>query len=362
MAGVARETNKAWRIWWRANGKREWSSILKSEYPTKQEAKSKAWANENDKVNITPRQSSIVDIAFSFFDVYYSTCQDSTSETFSEMLNWFDCYANETGSNGINNFSSSLVNGYKGWAGNKGRSPSSVNRDLSYLKQIGEYCMRKGIIKDFERKQVKNLKIEHKIIPMATGEESLSILDWFRKNAFYYYAWVYFLITRGWRRSEFRKMLVSNVEISNNRIIIPYAKTGAREHHLTDKECIVLNEHILMLKRIKKYKPDGLLYPPLKKSKSGYISKDACLLLLQKACRDLKIDKHLTLHSFRHRVVTGLLDKGFNPENIKLITGHQDTNTIFKFYAHSNPGAVESAVKVIEDSIGIVPIRVPKKD
>ena len=85
------------------------------------------------------------------------------------------------------------------------------------------------------------------------------------------------------------------------------------------------------------------------------------LLLLREACRELKIEKHLTLHSFRHRVVTELLDRGYNPENIKLITGHQDTDTIYKFYAHSNPGAVESAVKTIEDSIGIVPIRVPIK-
>jgi|GEM_PF-3188992 integrase len=361
MAGVARETNKSFRVWWIVDKKREYSSIPKIECPSKKEAERRAWVNEEKGVNLSPRGSSIVDIAFKFFDINYSTCKDSTSETFSEMLNWFDCYVNEAGSNEIKDFNDSLIRDYRGWAINKGRSPSSVNRDLSYLKQVGEYCMRKGIIKDFDRKNIKNLKIERKIVPMATGKETLSILSWFKKYATYYYAWMYFLVTRGWRRSEFRKMSISNIEILNQRLIIPYAKTGARPHHLTDKECIVLNEHILLLKRTKQYKPGGLLYPPLRKTKSGYISKNTLLLLLQKACEELKIEKHLTLHSFRHRVVTELLDKGYNPENIKLITGHQDTNTIYKFYAHSNPRAVESAIKTIEDSIGIVPIRVPKK-
>lgn len=345
------------------DGKREYSSVHKSECPSRKDAERRAWANENSKVNSVPKESSIVDMAFKFFEVNYSTCKDSTSEAFSEMLNWFDCYVNEVDKRKIKNFSDLMVIEYRGWAENKGRSSSSINRDLSYLKQIGEYCMRKGIVREFERKKIKNLHIENKIKPMATGDETLRILGWFEKNAIYYYAWMYFLVTRGWRRNEFRKLLISNFEISNQRLIIPYAKKGGREHHLTKNECIVLQEHILLLKRMKLANPSGLLYPPLKQTKSGYVCKNNLLRILQdKACKELGIEKHLTLHSFRHRVVTELLDKGTNPENIKLITGHQDTNTIYKFYAHSNPDAVEGAVKGIEESIGIVPIRVPKKD
>jgi site-specific recombinase XerD len=78
--------------------------------------------------------------------------------------------------------------------------PASINRDIVYLKLILRRAFERGIIRRMPLNAVKSLKIEKQIKILPTREERENILKWFGKNEPLFYAWIYFEITRGWRK------------------------------------------------------------------------------------------------------------------------------------------------------------------
>jgi len=123
-------------------------------------------------------------------------------------------------------------------------------------------------------------------------------------------------------------MTISDVNLDNRTLTVRHTKTKKeRLEKLTDIDVMVLNEHILFLKRTNQYNPDGLLIPPEKKEARN-VGRNTLLRWVKRACRELEINKNVTNHSFRHWVVTAVLDKTANMENVKQLTGHKDTRTI----------------------------------
>lgn len=74
----------------------------------------------------------------------------------------------------------------------------------------------------------------------------------------------------------------------------------------------------------------------------------------KRACKDMKTTKNITNHTFRHNVVTSILDRTANIEVVKAITGHKDTRTILEHYAHPRTEMVEKAIEITKIDIGLM--------
>ncbi len=361
-SGVYPESsNKSFRIYWSTETGQAMDSIPKTEFPTRKGAVLEAKRREVAGQEVLGKDALFLDFAINFFGNNYIDPKQSTCECFFETINWFDYFLTQHSARQMRCYTDDLLLQYKAEANLWGRSHSSINRDLAYLKMMGDNAMRKGVINNFERVRVKNFSFEKKIKARPTTEERDRILNWFKRKEPYFYAWMYFIITRGRRRDEFRKVLISDVELDNKRIILRHTKTGEDEFFLTDEDCLVLNEHIILLKNIKKYKPNGLLHPPLKKGKLGFLSKNLLLRYLKIACNELRITKPITLHSFRHMVVSNLRNAGMSDEVVMAITGHKDPGTIEKFYSHSDEGDVRKGLEITRVDTGFMQIPMQKR-
>ncbi len=190
-------------------------------------------------------------------------------------------------------------------------------------------------------------------------QDVINILTWFKKNEPLYYPWIYFEATRGWRRDELRFMRINAVDLAGNILYVRKTKTKEqRAARLSQEDCLVLNEHIILLKDKGLYHPTGFLFPS---SKRNLIGKNKILEKLKKARTALGITKNITNHSFRHYVVTKITNETANIEVVKAITGHKDMRTIQDHYIHANPEMVDQALEITKVDTGLIQKRVPKR-
>lgn len=363
MAGVVAR-RKSWRIWWIVDKQRYFASLKNSEY-SKKDAEKEAYRREIEGERLIKGNCSFTEYAKEF--IARSGKSPITTEKFSKMIERYEEYLKKTRINSLYDTLMDLaINNYKNECKTKGMSNATINRDICYLKQLVMDAREQGLKIKCNLKIIKYEKENPRIPDMPTRTERQQILDWFRDNCPKCYIWIYFVITRGWRMGEFIKMLVSDVNLENRTLTVRHTKTRVeRLAKLTDEDCMILNEHILFLKRTEQYKPDGLLIPPQKKGAKD-IGRNTLLKWVRKACKELNISKHLTNHSFRHWVVTTVLDQTANIENVKQLTGHEDTRTILEHYTHSTTEGVARGLEITKVNVSplsdrFVPKRVPKR-
>lgn len=353
MAGI-RDRGHYWQIWWWTDKERFWDKLDKLNYSKKKDAYNEAVLREVSKENAVSRNISFWEFATSY--ITDRKPAPSTLETFTETINHFEAFLQDKIMSQVDE---SIVKDYI--KQNKGvRSTSALNRDIVYLKQIIKDALEKEVIRRFNLKEIKSFPIEKKNPVLPTDKEREQILRWFKKNEPYFFAWIYFVITFGWRKSEFIKMVRPDIDLENKIIYIRHAKTGERKHDLSEQDCVVWNEHFLLLKKMKKYSDVGLVYPPLGISKSGYIGKNILLYHLKRSCKELGIQKNIYNHLFRHWVATKILQSGGTAEDVKTRTGHKDTDTIMRYYLHATPESVKRARAMTEVNLGLVLKSVPE--
>lgn len=363
MAGVV-SRRKSWRIWWMVDKQRYFASLKNSEY-SKKDAEKEAYKREIEGEKLIKGNCSFTEYAKEF--VMRSAKPPITAEKFNKMIERYGQYLENAK---INSFyfalTDSAINSYKNECRTKGISNATINRDICYLKQLVTDAREQGLKIKCNLKIIKYEKENPKIPDMPTMTERQQILDWFRNNCPKFYVWIYFVITRGWRMGEFIKMSVSDINLENKTLTVRHTKTGVeRLAKLMNDDCTVLNEHILFLKRTEQYTPNGLLIPPQKKGAKD-IGRNTLLKWVRKACKELNISKHITNHSFRHWVVTAVLDQTANIENVKQLTGHEDTRTILEHYTHSTTEGIAKGLEITKLKVSplsdkFVPKRVPKQ-
>lgn len=363
MAGVVSRI-KSWRIWWLVDKQRYFASLNKSEY-SKKEAEKEAYRREIEGERLVKGTCSFTEYAKEF--IVRSGKSPTTAEKFNKMIERYEAYLKKVSVYSLcAAFTDLTVNNYKNECKSKGISNATINRDICYLKQLIMDAREQGLKFKCNLKIIKYEKENSRIPDMPTSIERQQILDWFRHNCPKFYVWIYFVITRGWRMGEFINMAVGDLNLENRTLTVRHTKTGVeRLAKLTDDDCMVLNEHILFLKRTEQYKPDGLLIPPQKKGARD-IGRNTLLRWVRKACKELGINKHITNHSFRHWVVTAILDKTSNIENVKQLTGHEDTRTILEHYTHSTTEGVAKGLEITKLRVNplsdrFVPKCVPKR-
>jgi site-specific recombinase XerD len=340
MAGV-RNRKRYWQIWWYVDRERYWCRLSKVDYPKRKDALKEAFKRELEAKDYIRPDVSFKQYAYSFL----SERQLSTVsfEKYDKFIRSFDEFLCKRSVITLKQITETTISDYVIYK-QRTHKPASINRDIVYLKLILRSAFERGIISRMPLNVIKSLKIEKQIKILPTREEREQILKWFGKNEPLFYAWIYFEITRGWRKDELRKMKISDVDLQGNILYIKNTKTKEqRLEKLTEQDCLVLNEHLLFLKKIKRYNPAGFLFPS---KDGGLIGKNTILRKIKRACRELGITKNITNHLFRHYVVTSILDSTANIEVVKAITGHKDTKTILQHYAHATSENVKKGLEI----------------
>lgn len=348
MAGVRKKGNH-WQIWWYIDGERYWCKLSKVDYPKRKDALKEAFKKELEAKDFIRPDVSFKQYAYSFLSE--RQLSPESFEKYDRFIRSFDEFLAKHSTTTLRQITETTISDYIAYR-QRTHKPASINRDIVYLKLILRNAFDRGIIRRMPLNAVKSLKIEKQIKILPTKEERENILKWFRKNEPLFYAWLYFEITRGWRRDELRKMKINDVDIQGNVLYVKNTKTKTqRLEKLTEQDCLILNEHLLLLKRIKRYNLTGFLFPSVK---GGLIGKNTILRKIKRACKELGITKNITNHLFRHYVVTTILDSTANIEVVKAITGHKDTKTILEHYAHATSENVKKGLEITKVNTGLI--------
>lgn len=348
MAGV-RDRKHYWQGWWWVDDKRVWGKFPKADFPRKRDALKEAMRREIDEEGSVHRNGTFKECAEDM--LIKRSFSGATQEKFKNLIDTFGDFLSQQGySPVLNAITETIIREYIDYR-LKDHRPSGVNCEITYLRQIFKLVFEKGFIRCYPLEKIRYLKAEKEVKMIPTKEEVERILKWFWNNERFYHAWIYFEMTRGWRRDELRRMLVSDVDLAGEVLYVKHTKIKEqRRERLSREDCLVLNEHILLLKNKGLFKPDWPLFP----SRNGKLkSKDLLLLKIKKACQELGITKNITNHSFRHYVVTSILDKTSNIQVVKAITGHKDTSTILDHYAHTTQENVERGLEITRINTGL---------
>ncbi len=336
----------SWRIWWYIDSKRQFDTISKDTYPTQQNAFEEAFRR---KVNGNINESTIT--FDEFMEKYAATKKDINPEPLTRYSGHFSEFLKSKGyDTRLKKISEDAIKEFLFDYLSNGHNSNGTKHAFEYLRQIFRAAVNKKIISIDPTKNVKRPRSEKKIFVLPSKEEVEKILRWFLKNEPLLFPCVYFQAMRGWRRDELRLMKISDIDLQRERIrVFHYKQKEQKEYALLKDDLIILNEHFILLRKLKLYEDDGCLFPT---RTGGIKQKDVVRLKIKKAAKELGISKNLTNHIFRHYVVTRLKDEGKSEETIKSITGHKDTNTIRDFYTHATKEETNKALEFLRPDLG----------
>jgi integrase len=347
MASVI-DRKTTWQISWSADGRRHWERLDKAQF-SKRKAKREANKREaegSSSVKKVHTFKELMEAALLFRKIV-----PSTRYKIDKFVQQFEAFLLSRGAGqDVGDITAGMVNEY--WMEKqKTYKPASVNFDLAYLRQSFKKGVAMGWVKGNPLDGVRYITEKRHVKQLPTKDEVERILRWFRFNELLFYPWVYFEMTRGWRRDELRLMKVADVDLSAEVLDVKHTKTGVeRKERLEEEDCLVLNEHFIQLKKAKLYKPTGYLFPA---KNGGLICKNTLLRKVKQAAKAVGITKNITNHLFRHYVVTSILDSTANIEVVKAITGHKDTKTILEHYAHATPENVKRGLEITKIDTGL---------
>ncbi len=371
MAGVADRGN-SWQPWWRVEvepgkpKKRQFGPRLKKTEWTKTAAENEAGRSELEVAGVTSKNCTFKEFALRCLSDKGGAFD--TTEKYERTINGFSFFlADRKYSETLSSITKTTILEFINDC-LKDHRPTGVNPYITYLRQIFEAAHDKQIIRGNPMKGIRNYPAKKIPRQIPTAEERDQMLAWFMKNEPLFFPWVYFMATRGWRRGELRAMKVNDIDLPGARVYIWTTKGDEpRMARLDQQDCVVLNEHLLYLKKLGLYDPKGFLFPS---RNGGLKNRDVLNLKLKKACGELGITKKITCHTWRYFVVTSILDKTANIEVVKAITGHRDAQTILDHYAQATPENVQRGLEITKVDLGLLPKekvksvsnRVSKKD
>ncbi len=352
--GFKDETSVSFRIWVRPpGGKRSDVTLPKTAFPTRQHVQARA----SELVLEAIAGQTVKPATKLTFDDIAQKVQDSkpkeSQQNFKETMNRFKVFWQGD----IKNFKEAVLWDYKTMAKNKlNLAKSTINRDLLYLRSIGNRAVLDGLIKEFTLTSglyYSDAEIlrdtPKKYYP--TPEERRAILKACREYFPKYYLWIALAVCCGWRRSEIRQVRWDDFNWETGMVNLKNTKVGQQYRRFNAKGFDAILEALLahksILKKKKLYSDTGLVYPPFRKGfkESG---KNQLNTVVRKLCELTDIKNPITPHCFRKAVANELYQKGFPIKVIREITGHTSLKTITDSYAENRPEDMERAFEAIK--------------
>lgn len=358
--GLSRDTSVSRRIWVRPpGGKRMDITLSKVAFPTIQHVQAEAARLVVEAI----AGQTTKPVAQLTFEEIAQKVKDSKPQqsqaNFKEMLAHFRPFW----AGDIKDFKESVLWDYKTIARTKlNLAKSTINRDLLYLRSIGNRAVLEGIIDKFtltrglyysDAEILRDTPLKY----YPTPDERRSILKSCRQNFPIYYLWISLAVYCGWRRGEIRQVRWSDFNWKTGMVELKSTKKGPqmRRFYIKDFDVVLeaLQAHKDILKKKKLYSDTGLVYPsfrqgfykgrPLKESGKNQLN-----TVVRKLCELTGITNHITPHCFRKAVTNELYQNKFPITVIREITGHTSFDTIRDHYSENRAQDMQRAFEVIK--------------
>jgi len=206
-------------------------------------------------------------------------------------------------------------------------SANTVRLELAFLSVVFEQCRKEwGLAVSNPIRQIRMPKPgKPRQRRLEAGEEEALLQACRESGAHYLQAFVILAIETGMRFGELAGVTWTNLNLENRTIYLPDTKNGS-------SRTVPLSTRALTAIQTQPRLIDGRLFS----AKPGSI-RSAFLIALSKAQATQPDSKNflreLRFHDLRHEAVTRLFEKGLNPIEVGMVTGHK-TLSMLQRYTH----------------------------
>ena len=247
----------------------------------------------------------------------------NTINSYEKDLNLFCQYANDCN---IAKVDYNFVRGYLQFLHNKNYTAKSISRHISSLKSFFKYLTKMEIVKENPCLLVTNPKIEKKL-PNYINYQDLDILfntpDCSTPLGLRNRLILELLYSCGVRVSELVNIKISDIDFSNNRILI-LGKGNKERYVLYGKICRDLLNDYINNSRVKLNKnSDYLLLNKFGKK----ITDRAIRMIIDNIVKKSSLKLNISPHTLRHTFATHLLNEGADLKIVQELLGHENIAT-----------------------------------
>ncbi len=229
---------------------------------------------------------------------------------------------------------------------NGNNKPTSVNRNITSIKQFFKYLVKNNI---YEKNIVKNfhaLKTPKKLPKFLTIEEINKLLDIKLKTDYDYRnkAMLELMYSSGLRVSELLSLELNSIDINN--CIVRTMTKGKKERIIPIGEValnylkIYINEYRNNL-LINKSKLTNILFL---NNHGKIITRSGFNKILRGIKEKQGIDKYISPHVLRHSFATHLIENGADVRTVQELLGHENIETT-EIYTHISNKYIETSYK-----------------
>jgi site-specific recombinase XerD len=213
---------------------------------------------------------------------------------------------------------------------NKQVSAVYLNQLISAYKILTAEILRR----EWKEFDIRRPNLESRLPVVLSQKEVKKIID--SVTNMKHRTFISLIYSCGLRVSELVNLTITDIDSSRMQIRIRLGK-GAKDRY------VMLSEKILQMLREywKRYRPKEYLFEGMKRGKP--MSARTVQSAFSNAVSKAGINKHPTVHSFRHSFSTHLLEKGVNIIAIQKLLGHASIRTT-TIYTHlqKSPATIKS--------------------
>ena len=230
------------------------------------------------------------------------------------------------------------------WAASYKCSSENFNKTVQTLRKILEIAIEAGVRYDNPARFIKTMKVRQKPLQLPSRTQFQEIIKHVRtvNKRFNHDAadLIEFLAYGGFRRSEAQKILWSDCDFKQGRILVRGDEiTGTK--NWTVRLVPMIPEMRKLLERLKAKHPGD---PPNAK----IVKVSTCNGSLRNACRRMGFS-HITQHDLRHLFATTCIESGVDIPTVSRWLGHKDGGALaMKVYGHLRDAhSIDMAKRVV---------------
>ncbi len=227
-----------------------------------------------------------------------------------------------------------------------GTRPTSLNRNISSLRQFFAFLYDEKIIK---KNPMTLVKLRSKNIPLPkilSEDDMLSIISFFETNAnIRLKTMLHILYGAGLRVSELVNLTTDSIvkNPDTNKCVLLVRGKGNKERviPLNDLAVSTIFEYIQQ----KPFSEKSAYLFPSHKSKTGHITRQGFAKMLKELADNVGIPRcKISPHVIRHAFATHLLSHGADLLSIQKLLGHKDISTT-QIYTHVSDDKIKTLVE-----------------
>lgn len=231
--------------------------------------------------------------------------------------------------------------GYRDHLIAQGNSPATVNRKLSSLKSLMNWCVTRGFLPSNPVAHLKMPKVVTRYPTIAfTDEEAKKLIDspdvaTFAGNT--HKLALTLLLFLGLRRSELVNIRLRDIYEDRNFTVLKVRGKGDKERILPLSEALLEAVSFYKQNYCKYTKNtlelnDFLLQSNISQKNTNPIDPSTIFKLINRYTKKLGINKRVGAHSCRATVISHLLEKNISPRDVADFAGHTNIQTTVSIY------------------------------